>query len=244
MDYKALWQRYKEKGDQEAKDELIVSYVPLVKNIAGRFYLSLNSKVEYDDLVGDGIIGLIDAVDKFDYKKNIKFETYASIRIRGSIVDQVRGNDWIPRSIRTKYKQYEEVIDKLQDEYDGDVPDKVVADELGMTLEEYYKYVGEITTYAVVSLEEKLEASSNFDIPSNDVDSFPSESLERKEMKALLIKALEHLSERDRRVMELYYYSDLTYKEIAEVMEVTESRISQIHTKSIAKLKLELSSVE
>ncbi len=240
MDYKELWKRYKEEGDEESKNALIINYVPLVKNIAGRYYISLNSNVDYDDLVGDGILGLIDAVDKFDYKKNIKFETYASIRIRGAIVDQVRSNDWIPRSLRSKYRQYEELYDRLQHEYDGEVPDRVMAEALEMTLDEYHKHLGDITTYAVVSLEEKLEASNSFDIPSHDDASSPDKSLEKRQMKESLVRAMNNLSERDRRIMELYYYSELTYKEIAEIIGVTESRISQIHTKSIVKLRAEL----
>ncbi|MDO4754626.1 MAG: sigma-70 family RNA polymerase sigma factor, partial [Bacillota bacterium] len=123
MDYLDLWKRFKEKGDSAAKDELIVSYVPLVKNIAGRLYGSFHSQVEYDDIVGYGIIGLIDAVEKFDYKKNIKFETYASIRIRGSVVDYLRTNDWIPRSLRAKYKKVEEIMERLQEQYDGEISD-------------------------------------------------------------------------------------------------------------------------
>lgn len=240
MDDTALWKAYKEKGDKAAKDELIVGYVPLVKIIAGRLYASFNSRVEYDDIVGYGIIGLIDAVEKFDHTKNIKFETYAGIRIRGSVVDYLRVNDWIPRSLRSKYRKVEEVIDRLQQEHGGDVPDALVAEELGMTLAEYGKYMGDITTYAVVSLEEKLDENSSFDIVSEDEDNEPDLVLEKKEIKEKLASALQNLPEKERTVLELYYYSELTYKEIAEIMEVTESRISQIHTKAIAKLRIVL----
>lgn len=240
MEHLSLWKSFKEQGDQAAKDELIISYVPLVKTIAGRLYGSFNSQVEYDDIVGYGIIGLIDAVEKFDYKKNIKFETYASIRIRGSVVDYLRVNDWIPRSLRTKYKKVEEVMKHLQQEHEGDVTDEVIAAALGMTLPEYDRYMGEITTYAVVSLEEKIDENSSFDIVSDNEDAEPDAALEKKEIIAQLAKALKSLPEKERTVMELYYYSELTYKEIAEVLEVTESRISQIHSKAISKLRIAL----
>lgn len=240
MDYLDLWKSFKEKGDRAAKDELIVNYVPLVKNIAGRLYGSFHSQVEYDDIVGYGIIGLIDAVEKFDYKKNIKFETYASIRIRGSVVDYLRTNDWIPRSLRAKYKKVEEVIERLQLESEEEISDARIAEELGMSTAEYNKYMGEITTYAVVSLEEKIDENSSFDIVSEDEEIQPQAVLEKKELKRKLASALQELPEKERLVLELYYYSELTYKEIAEVLEVTESRISQIHTKAISKLKIAL----
>lgn len=241
MDYDNLWRAYKEKGDQTAKDELIINYVPLVKSIAGRLFVTYNSQVEYDDIVGYGIIGLIDAVEKFDYKKGIKFETYASIRIRGAVVDHLRTNDWIPRSLRAKYKRVEDIIQRLQSENAGEATDEMIAGELGMTLDEYSRYMSEITTYAMVSLEEKIEENKAFDIVSNDEDYMPGEALERKELKKALAEALKALPEKERQVLELYYYSELTYKEIAEVLEVTESRISQIHTKAITKLKSALS---
>ncbi len=241
MDSGNLWQAYKEKGDQTAKDQLIVGYVPLVKSIAGRLFVTYNSQVEYDDIVGYGIIGLIDAVEKFDHKKGIKFETYASIRIRGAVVDHLRINDWIPRSLRAKYRKVEEVVQRLQSEMGGEATDDMIAKELGMTLDEYSSYMGEITTYAVVSLEEKIEENKSFDIVSEDEDYMPGEALERKELKRALADALRGLPEKERQVLELYYYSELTYKEIAAVLEVTESRISQIHTKAITKLKASLS---
>ncbi len=241
MDSGNLWQAYKEKGDQTAKDQLIVGYVPLVKSIAGRLFVTYNSQVEYDDIVGYGIIGLIDAVEKFDHKKGIKFETYASIRIRGAVVDHLRTNDWIPRSLRAKYRKVEEVVQRLQSEMGGEATDDMIAKELGMTLDEYSSYMGEITTYAVVSLEEKIEENKSFDIVSEDEDYMPGEALERKELKRALADALRGLPEKERQVLELYYYSELTYKEIAAVLEVTESRISQIHTKAITKLKASLS---
>ncbi len=236
-----LWIRYKEHNDKTAKDELIIHYVSLVKLIAGRLYTSYNSHVEFDDLLSYGIIGLIDAIEKFDHKKQIKFETYANIRIRGAIIDQIRHLDWIPRSTRQKYKRIEDVISQLQVIYGNDVTDEQVAEALELSLEEYGKLLSEVTTYAVISLEEKVEEGNGFDIKSEHNDFQPEDHFVNIEMKSSLIEAIERLPEKEKKVMQLYYYSELTYREIAQVLHVSESRISQIHTKAITKLRLSLS---
>jgi RNA polymerase, sigma 28 subunit, SigD/FliA/WhiG len=238
-----LWINYKERNIKEAKDELIIHYVALVKIIAGRLYTSYNAHVEFDDLLGYGIIGLIDAIEKFDHKKQIKFETYANIRIRGAIIDQIRHMDWIPRSTRQKYKRVEEAISRVQKVYGNDMTDEHIAKELGVSMEEYGKLIGEVTTYSVVSLEERLEDNSNFDIASDSVDFQPEDNYTDREVKRILAETIEKLPEKEKKVMQLYYYSELTYKEIAEILGISESRVSQIHTKAIAKLKISLSSL-
>ncbi|MBM7560611.1 sigma-70 family RNA polymerase sigma factor [Fusibacter tunisiensis] len=240
MTNEELWVQYKEYNSKEAKDALIIEYVELVKIIAGRLYTSYNAHVEFDDLLSYGIIGLIDALEKFDHKKNIKFETYANIRIRGAIIDQIRHMDWIPRSTRQKYKRIEEAVARLQKKFGNDFTDEQIADELGLTLEAFSKLLGEATTYSVVSLEEKIEDSLNFDIASNVVDIQPEDRFVENEMKKILSQTIEQLPEKEMRVMQLYYYSELTYKEIAEILEISESRVSQIHTKAISKLKIAL----
>ncbi len=240
MTSEQLWINYKEKHIKEAKDELIIEYVQLVKIIAGRLYNSYNAHVEFDDLLGYGVIGLIDAIDKFDHTKNIKFETYANIRIRGAIIDQIRHMDWIPRSTRQKYKKIEEAISNLQKIYGYDIPDELIAEEMGMSLEEYSKLLGEVTTYSVMSLEEKIDDNSNFDIKSNNIDFQPEDRYVNEEMKTILTQIVEKLPEKEKMVLQLYYYSELTYKEIAEVLSISESRVSQIHTKAISKLKITL----
>ncbi len=238
-----LWINYKEHNMKEAKDELIIHYVALVKIIAGRLYSSYNAHVEFDDLLGYGIIGLIDAIEKFDHRKQIKFETYANIRIRGAIIDQIRHMDWIPRSTRQKYKKVEEAITKLQKLFGNELTDEHIATELGVSMDEYSKLVGEVTTYAIVSLEEKLEDNSNFDIASDSVDFQPEENYTSREVKRILADTIAQLPEKEKRVMQLYYYSELTYKEIADILTISESRVSQIHTKAIAKLKISLNSL-
>lgn len=238
-----LWINYKEHNNKDAKDELIIHYVALVKIIAGRLYTSYNAHVEFDDLLGYGIIGLIDAIEKFDHKKEVKFETYANIRIRGAIIDQIRHMDWIPRSTRQKYKRVEEAIAKLQKQYGSELSDEHIANELDLSLEDYAKLIGEVTTYAIVSLEEKLEDNSNFDIASASSEFQPEDNFTDKEVKRILAETIENLPEKEKKVMQLYYYSELTYKEIAEILSISESRVSQIHTKAVAKLRVSLGSL-
>ena len=235
-----LWINYKEHNSKDAKDELIIQYVALVKIIAGRLYSSYNAHVEFDDLLGYGIIGLIDAIEKFDYKKQVKFETYANIRIRGAIIDQIRHMDWIPRSTRQKYKRIEDAIAKAQKLYGNEMTDEHIAAQLEMSLDDYLKLVGEVTTYSVISLEEKLDDNSNFDIASDSREYQPEEKYTDSEVKRILASTIDSLPEKEKRVMQLYYYSELTYKEIADILSISESRVSQIHTKAIAKLRISL----
>ena len=240
MTNEQLWINFKEYNIKDAKDELIIQYVALVKIIAGRLFSSYNAHVEFDDLLGYGIIGLIDAIEKFDYKKQIKFETYANIRIRGAIIDQIRHMDWIPRSTRQKYKRVEEAIAKVQRLYGSEMTDEHIAAELNISLDEYTKLIGEVTTYSVVSLEEKLEDNSNFDIAAGDSNYQPEENFTNREVKRILAQTIDKLPEKEKKVMQLYYYSELTYKEIAVILQITESRVSQIHTKAVAKLRISL----
>lgn len=243
MTNEQLWVKYKEQQNKDAKEELIVRYVSLVKIIAGRLFTSYNAHVEFDDLLGYGVIGLIDAIEKFDHKKMIKFETYANIRIRGAIIDEIRHLDWIPRSTRQKYKRIEDAIAKLQAVHGYDLSDELVADELDLTVEEYHKLLGEVTTYSVMSLEEKIDDNSNFDIKSSNDDYEPETRFIDGEMKEVLAKVIDQLPEKERLVLQLYYYSELTYKEIADVLSVSESRVSQIHTKAISKLRISLNEI-
>ncbi|MGB3367038.1 MAG: FliA/WhiG family RNA polymerase sigma factor [Acidaminobacteraceae bacterium] len=235
-----LWKEYKIKNDKSAKEQLIVKYIELVKIISGRLYTSYNAHVEYDDLVSYGIIGLIDAIEKFDLSKQIKFETYANIRIRGAVIDQLRTLDWIPRSARQKSKEFEEALNKLQNTKGSSFTNQDIADELGVTLADVNKLIGEISTFSMISLEEKISENSNFSIKSNQSEFNPEANLMGKELNKSLEKAIDFLPEREKVLVSLYYYSELTYKEIAEVLEISESRISQLHTKIISKLKIAL----
>lgn len=235
-----LWKRYKEEDDITAKEALIVHYVFLVKNIAGRLYNSYNAHVEYDDLVGYGIIGLLDSIEKFDYKLGNKFETYANIRIRGSIVDQLRSLDWIPRSMRQKYKLLEAATKKLQNIYGTDIKDELLAKEMNMSVSDLSDLLHQVSTFSIVSLDEKISENSNISIQEDKKSETPESELMGKETKRMLKDMIENLPEKEKRIIELYYYSELTYKEIASIMGISESRISQIHTKAITKLKTKL----
>ena len=240
MTVDSLWKEYKINNNQSAKEKLIVNYIELVKIISGRLYTSYNAHVEYDDLVSYGIIGLIDAIEKFDISKEVKFETYANIRIRGAVVDQLRSLDWIPRSARQKSKEFEEALVKLQNKKGYDLTNQDIADELGVTLADVNKLIGEISTFTMISLEEKISENSNFNIKSNHSEFCPEENLMNKESSKSLQKVINLLPDREKTLIGLYYYSGLTYKEIAEVLEISESRISQLHTKIIAKMKIAL----
>ncbi len=234
---KQLWLQFKLKNDRDAKDQLIVEYVELVRIIAGRLFTSFNSNVEYDDLVSYGVLGLIDAIEKFDIDKHVKFETYANIRIRGAIVDQIRAMDWIPRSTRQKYKQLEDAMSKLHGIHGAEVDNQLIADEMNLTLAELSKLMGEVSSLSVMSLDEKVAENSNFSIRDKDIDGSPEKKLFEGETKRLLVERIESLPERERMIIDLYYFSELTYKEIAEVLGISESRISQLHTKAISKLR-------
>ncbi len=237
MNLDKLWVNYKEKREKSAKDQLIVHYMELVKIIAGRLYVDYNHHVEYDDLVSYGILGLIDAIEKFDYQKNVKFETYANIRIRGSVIDQLRNLDWVPRSLRYKYKRFEEAVHQMQSKYGNEYSDEQLAQQLNLTVDEMHRFLNEVSTFSVISLEEKFEAHANFDIKAEGGEFSPEQALDKKVMLDMLKTGIESLPERERLIVSLYYYEELTYKEIAEVLDISESRISQLHTKAIGRLK-------
>jgi len=235
-----LWKRYKDKNDLKAKEELIVYYIALVKTISGRLYNTYNAHVEYDDLVGYGVIGLLDAIEKYDYKLGNKFETYANIRIRGAIVDQLRSMDWIPRSLRQKYKVLEKATKKLQNIYGMDIRDEDLAKEMNMTTKELGELMHQVSTFSIVSLDEKISENSNISIQEDRKVETPEAELMDVETKIMLKEMVGKLPEKEQRVIELYYYSELTYKEISSIMGISESRISQLHTKAITKMQAKL----
>ena len=237
-----LWKDYIATHNEKLREQIIVEYVPLVKLVAGRLNMYLGYTVEYDDLVGYGIFGLIDAIDKFDYGKGIKFETYASLRIRGSILDQIRKMDWIPRSVRQKQKQMESAVTKLEKEKGANVKDKDIAQELGISLEEYQNWEGLTNISNIASLDEFMEQGTDSGVKEfrNTAYIEPEEAVDREEIKKMLMAALELLTEKERKVVLLYYYEDLTLKEVAQVLEVSESRISQLHSKALEKMKKHL----
>lgn len=237
-----LWEEYSKLKSDKLREQLIIEYVPLVKLVAGRLNMYLGYTVEYDDLVSYGVFGLIDAIDKFDYGKGIKFETYASLRIRGSILDQIRKMDWIPRSVRQKQKQIEAAITKLEKEKGSNVHDADIAEELGISLDEYRGWESQTNISNIASLDEFMEQGTEGSVKEfrNNTYIEPEEAIDKAEVKQMLMDALELLTEKEKKVVLLYYYEDLTLKEVASVLEVSESRISQLHSKALEKMKKHL----
>ncbi|WZL74870.1 FliA/WhiG family RNA polymerase sigma factor [Clostridiaceae bacterium 35-E11] len=235
-----LWNEYVKTKDKKIKDQLIIKYVELVKIIAGRLYNNYGNNVEFEDLVSYGIFGLLDAIDKFDLTKNVKFETYAYIRIRGAIIDQLRILDWVPRSVRQKHKKIEDAYKSIENKFGRSANDQEVAEILNISLEELNGILSEIHSFSIVSLEEKISNNTNFSIADEYVHNEPQSYFEQEEIKQILLNTLETLSEREKKIISLYYYSELTYKEISSILGVSESRISQLHTKAIIKLRKKL----
>ena len=234
-----LWQDYAKVKSADIREKLILEYAPLVKLVAGRLSMYLGYNVEYDDLVSYGIFGLIDAIDKFDYTKPVKFETYASLRIRGAILDQIRKMDWIPRTIRQKQKQIDAASKEFELTHGRQANDKELALALGISEEEYVEWQSQMKVTNVVSLNEFMEQGSDVANKKECSSHFaqPDEAFEQNELKEVLKDALNLLTEKERKVIELYYYEELTLKEISVVLEVSESRVSQLHTRALQKMK-------
>ena len=242
--------RYKEptkRVDKRTKEKLILEYSPLIKFIAQKIAVRLPSNIEFDDLVSSGVIGLMDAIDKYDPTRDNKFKTYAEFRIRGAILDELRAQDWVPRSVREKAKQLERAHLRLEREL-GRMPNNdEITRELQMTKEEYYSLLNQVKSVSILSLDEAgsfnssdrksiLSLLESCKIPS------PIAQLNMKALKAIVTKAIESLPEKQRLVLSLYYYEDLNLKEIGDVLEVTESRVSQLHTQAILWLRRKLKS--
>lgn len=234
-----LWQEYANHRSADIREKLILEYAPLVKMVAGRLSMYLGYNVEYEDLVSYGIFGLIDAIDKFEYTKAVKFETYASLRIRGSILDQIRKMDWIPRTIRQRQKQIDTAMKNFETLHGRQATDAELSGALGITEEEFVEWQTQMKVTNVVSLNEFMEQGS--DVPNKKDSSAhyiqPETAYEQNELKEVLKDALELLTEKERKVIELYYYEELTLKEISSILEVSESRISQLHTRALQKMK-------
>lgn len=239
---KRLWTEYAKDRAADTREKLILEYSPLVKVVAGRLSMYLGYNVEYDDLVGYGIFGLIDAIDKFDPTKEVKFETYASLRIRGSILDQIRKMDWIPRTIRQKQKKIDAAIKEIEDAKGRPATDEEIAGNLGISSDEFLEWQSQMKVTGVVSLNEFMEQGGS-EVPfEHNYSKFstPEDEYERGELKEILMQSLEMLTEKEKKVILLYYYEELTLKEISRVLEVSESRISQLHTKALQKMKTKL----
>ena len=237
-----LWEDYSKKRSSELQEKIIIEYAGLVKLVAGRLSMYLGYNVEYDDLVGYGTFGLIDAVDKFDFTKGVKFETYASLRIRGAILDQIRKMDWIPRSIRQKQRKIDIACQNLEIRHGRMASDEEIAQELEITVDELETWQNQTKVTNIISLDEFMEQGTETKVEQSLTTNYdqPDRIYEKQELKDILIKTLETLTEKEKRVIILYYYEELTLKEISRILEVSESRISQLHTKALQKMKIKL----
>ncbi len=242
-----LWKEYKESNSKIAKDKLLVEYAHLVKYIGNMIAINLPGSVDKEDIINSGILGLIKAVETFEPQRGFKFETYAGHKIRGAILDELRSLDWVPRSVRQKSKDLQRVYAKLENEI-GRIPyDDEVCEELGVSIQEYEKMLSDIAPTTIVSLEEAMPDKSSdskeihlIDTIEDPVSDNPLKLLGFSEVKRILKETIENLPEKEKLVVALYHFEELTLKEIGVVLEISESRVSQIHSKAIIKLRSKL----
>lgn len=247
----SLLRKYKEEPTRvtsEQKDKLIVEYAPLIKFIAQKIAVRLPSNIELDDLISSGVIGLMDAIDKYDPTRDNKFKTYAEFRIRGAILDELRAQDWVPRSVRDKAKLLDRTMIELEAELGRSASDDEVAERLNMTLDEFYDLVNQVRPVSVLSIDEaatfsSVDKKSILNLLEATKLNNPFTQLNMKSVKEIVTKAIEELPERQRLVLSLYYYEDLNLKEIGKVLRVTESRVSQLHAQAISRLRSRLNQV-
>jgi RNA polymerase sigma factor for flagellar operon FliA len=245
-----LWKEYKRTKDPKIRDMFVKQYAPLVKYVAGKVAIGMPHNVEFDDLVGFGVFGLFDAIEKFDPEKHVKFKTYAVTRIRGAIFDELRSIDWVPRSVRQKSREIEDTIHRLEASLGRSASDEEVANELNMDLAEFQKTMMKISGTSILSLNDvwynddendKVTIVDSIESP-NSMN--PDTIVEKEEIKRVIVEAINELPEKEKKVLVLYYYEDLTLKEIGKVLDVTESRISQLHTKAIMRLRSKLTNIK
>lgn len=245
----ALWIQYKKTHDPEIRQSIVSQYVPLVKYVAGKVAVGMPGNVEFDDLVGYGVFGLLDAIEKFEPSKNVKFKTYAVTRIRGAIFDELRSIDWVPRSVRQRTKEIEETIVRLEANLGRPASDSEIAKSLGISEDEFQQSLLKISATSLLSLNdvwyagddsERMSIGDSIEAP---VSLNPDTIVERDEIKRVIVESINELSEKEKMVLVLYYYEDLTLKEIGKVLEVTESRVSQLHGRAILRLRAKLTNV-
>jgi RNA polymerase sigma factor for flagellar operon FliA len=250
VELRDLWRRYKGEGDASARERLVVAYSPMVKFVAGRLGAGLPSHVDDADLISYGLMGLIGAIERFEPERGIKFETFAMTRIRGAIIDELRSLDWVPRSVRSRAREIETAQAKLEHELQRAPTEAELAQKLGLTEDELQTSLLEIANSSVYALDELWTVSDSsgdsvslLDTISDPRADDPQESLASSEVKDRLTEGISGLPEREQLVIALYYYENLTLREIGEVLGVTESRVSQLHTKAVMRLKSALQEV-
>ena len=243
-----LWRAFRASGDQAIRDRLIVTYAPLVKYVAGRLGSGLPAHVDDEDLVSYGLLGLIGAIERYDPDRDVKFETYAIARIRGAIIDELRALDWVPRSVRSRARDIERAIAELEAKLGRAPSDEEIAKKLGLSEEDLNESLSEISRSSIAALDELWTISGTGGDQVALIDTIedtdapdPQSALSQTELREAIADAIARLPEREKLVVTLYYYEELTLREIGEVLGVTESRVSQLHTKAVLRLKARLS---
>lgn len=235
-----LWESWKDGGQIEAKKQLIEQYLPIVDYVSNRLAIGLPKNVSKDDLASNGVMGLIDAIEKFDYKRGLQFETYASWRVRGAILDGLRQGDWVPRSVREKSKKIEEAYQTLEQRYLRTVTDAEMSQYLDVSEKEFHQMLQDVAVTSVCSLEDPIrdeESETRLSLLIDEKAKNPDYKVNEFFLKESLVKGIEKLTEKERTVVSLFYYEDLSLSEIAEVMSLSPSRISQLHSKAILRLR-------
>ena len=247
MELQDLWKRYKASGDERARERLVVAYSPLVKYVAGRMGSGLPAHVEEADLISYGLGGLITAIQRFDLSREIKFETYAITRIRGAIIDELRTLDWVPRSVRARAREFERVNMKLEAKLQRAPTDDEMASQLGISVQDFQDALVQISNSTIVALDELWSVSDASGDQVSLLDTLPDRGapdpqqvVDQSELRDRIADAIAALPEREKLVVALYYYENLTLREIGEVLGVTESRVSQLHTKAVLRLRSKL----
>lgn len=247
IELRDLWRKYKSSGDSDVRERLVVAYSPLVKYVAGRLAASLPAHVEEADLISYGLVGLINAIERFDPDREIKFETYAMTRIRGAIIDELRSLDWVPRSVRSRAREIEKVHSKLENELQRAPTDEEMAAALKISVEEFHDSLLQISNSTVAALDELWtvgdssgDSVSLLDTLTDESAPDPATVIDQTDLKDRVADAISRLPEREKLVVALYYYENLTLREIGEVLGVTESRVSQLHTKAVLRLRSRL----
>jgi len=244
-----LWQQYRKTKDPAIREAFIKQYAPLVKYVAGKVAVGMPNNVEFDDLVGFGVFGLIDAIDKFDPEKNVKFKTYAVTRIRGAIFDELRLIDWVPRSVRQKTREIESTISSLEGQLGRPATDQEIAGAMGIDEAEYMKVIQKISGTSIISLNDLWYSGDENDKVSigDGIESpaslNPDVMVVNDEVRRVITEAIKELPEKEQKILVLYYFEDLTLKDIGRVLQVTESRVSQLHTKAILHLRSKLTNI-
>lgn len=241
----AWWSRFKANGDTAARERLILQYSPLVKYVAGRVSVGLPASVEHGDLVSYGMFGLIDAIEKFDLAKGVKFETYAIARIKGAIIDELRSIDWIPRSVRSKAKRVERALSTLEERLERTPTEEELAAELEVSVDELRQTLTQVSLTSLVALDEAVpgeegDRQSLLDTLADVKSTDPQDALEDRELRRILAESINRMTEREKTVIVLYYFEGMTLAQIGEVLGVTESRVSQMHTKAVLGLRTKI----